>query len=144
MSSHKDKGYNQAIYLLRELDFDPVFDFFVIIPLHCRVFQAFKLPDQVDECVKSGIIDIRKAKKSKSLSVPSIAFIDVDASNKSHIEMKCRLYLMVKGTPAYIPIYIWLKEKDYPVSMSPIIMVDSPQGILLFSVAIPRQLHVQS
>ena len=58
--------------------------------------------------------------------------------------MKCRLYLMVKGTPAYIPIYIWLKEKDYPVSMSPIIMVDSPQGILLFSVAIPRQLHVQS
>ena len=89
-------------------------------------------------------MDIRKAKKSKSLSVPSIAFIDVDASNKSHIEMKCRLYLMVKGTPAYIPIYIWLKEKDYPVSMSPIIMVDSPQGILLFFITIPRQLHVQS
>ena len=33
----EDNGYNQAIYLLKELDFDPVFDFFVIIPLHRRV-----------------------------------------------------------------------------------------------------------
>ena len=34
----EDNGYNQAVYLLKELDFDPVFDFFVIIPLHRRVF----------------------------------------------------------------------------------------------------------
>ena len=51
---------------------------------------------------------------------------------------------MVDGEPAYVPIQIWLREKDYPVSMSPIIMVDPPQGILLFSITIPRQLHVQS
>ena len=37
MSEDKYKGYKQSIYLLRELDFDPVFDFFVIIPLHRRV-----------------------------------------------------------------------------------------------------------
>ena len=58
--------------------------------------------------------------------------------------MKCRLFLMVNDTPVFVPIHIWLKEKDYPVSMSPIIMVDSPQGILLFFITIPRQLHVQS
>ena len=58
--------------------------------------------------------------------------------------MKCRLYLMVDGEPAYVPIQIWLREKDYPVSMYPVIVVDLTQGILLFSVAIPRQLHVQS
>ena len=50
--------------------------------------------------------------------------------------MKCHFFLMINGAPFPLPIHIWLREKDYPVSMSPIIMVDPPQGILLFSMAI--------
>ena len=38
-----------------------------LFPFIVGFLQAFKLPDQVYECVKSGIIDIRKARKSKSL-----------------------------------------------------------------------------
>ena len=105
MSEDKYKGYKQSIYLLRELDFDP----------------AFKLPDQVYECVKSGIIDIRKARKS------------IDASNKVHLVMKCHFFLMINGAPFPLPIHIWLREKDYPVSMYPVIVVDLTQDNFMYN-----------
>lgn len=46
--------------------------------------------------------------------------------------MKCHFFLMINGAPFPLPIHIWLREKDYPVSMYPVIVVDLTQGISSF------------